>query len=43
MHLILQNANLTPFRAPIPASSHFQVLGFDPENIEKLVKNFKNL
>ena len=39
MLFMLQTANLTPFRVPIPAVSHFELLDFIPENNEKFIKN----
>lgn len=39
MLFILQTANLTPFRVPVPAISHFELLDFNPENNEKFIKN----
>ena len=34
IHLILQTAILTPFKGPMPATSHFNILGFKTENFE---------
>ena len=45
MHCMPQGATLTPFRAPIPAVSHFYSFDFRPEivseNLENLSKIFK--
>ena len=38
MHLIPKTATWTPFRASIPAISHFVRLGFSPEKREKVLK-----
>ena len=40
IHLILQTAILTPFREPMPATSHFNILRFKPENFENNLKVF---
>ena len=34
-HSIPQSATLTPFRSPIPAISHLDLLGLRPEKKEK--------
>ena len=36
-----QSATLAYFRPPIPAISHFDVLGFNPDTFENLSKTFK--
>ena len=38
IHLIPQAVILTPFREPMPATSHFDILGFKPKNFEKNLK-----
>ena len=40
MHLS-QMANLTPFRAPIPAILHFELMGFNHENKKNSTNIFK--
>ena len=40
IHLISQAAILTPFREPMPATLHFYILGFKPENFENNLKAF---
>ena len=35
-----QSASDTPFRIPVPAMSHFALLGFKPERSQKLSKAF---
>ena len=35
-HFMPQSVTWTPFRTPIPAISHFVLLGFNPENFEKV-------
>ena len=39
MFFMLQTADLTPFRVPVPAISHFELLDFNLENNEKFIKN----
>lgn len=34
--------HLIPFRPPIPAIPHFNVLGFNPDTFKKLSKTFKS-
>ena len=38
-----QKATLTPFIPLIPAISHFDLLGLNPDTSEKLSKTFKTL
>ena len=40
IHLNRQTAILTPFREPLPATSHFNILGFKRENFENNLKVF---
>ena len=41
-HLISQTAILTPFREPMPATLHINILGFKPENFEYNLKVFNS-
>ena len=38
IHLISQTAILTPFKGRMPATSHFNILGFKTENFENDLK-----
>ena len=38
IHLISQTAILTPFKGPMPATSHLNILGFKTENFENDLK-----
>ena len=40
IHFIPQSAIFTPFRAPIPATSHLDLLGFKPDNDENMSNAF---
>ena len=40
IYLILQTDILTPFREPMPATSHFDILGFKPKIFENNLKVF---
>ena len=41
MHCMPQSVTLTPFKAPVPAISHFDLFGFRPEISETLLKPSK--
>ena len=40
IHFVPQSAIFTTFRAPIPATSHLDLLGFKPENDENMSNAF---
>ena len=42
IHSIPESANLSPFRAPKPAISHFFFFGSSPENVENISNVFQN-
>ena len=42
VHCMPHSATLTPFRAPIPAISHFDLYDFRPKKISKFIKNLQN-